>query len=169
MARARLNPVLRWLFRTPVWLYRWHCGRLFGHRFLLLTHVGRRSLLPRHTVLEVMVWRPAVQEAVVMSAFGRDADWLRNIEAHPGPRVEVGSLRFVADHRILDTEEAIAVLAGYERRNRFAAPIIRLALSRLLGWRYRGANADRVRLVEQRPLVAFRPRKPAASASVDAE
>jgi hypothetical protein len=56
------------------WLSRWHCGRLLGHRFLPLTHVGRRSLLPRHTVLEVMVRRPDAQQAVVMSACGRDAD-----------------------------------------------------------------------------------------------
>ncbi|HEX4367090.1 MAG TPA: nitroreductase family deazaflavin-dependent oxidoreductase [Rhodopila sp.] len=163
MARPRLNPLLRRLFRTPVWLYRWHCGPLLGHRFLLLTHIGRRSQLSRHTVLEVMVWRPDIPEAIVMSAFGRNADWLRNIEAHPGPRVNIGSSRFTADHRILDTAEAAAVMADYERRNRFAAPVIRLALSRMLGWRYRGSQADRARLAEQLPLVAFRARKPVAA------
>jgi hypothetical protein len=41
--------------------------------------------------------------------------------------------------------------------------VIRLALSRMLGWRYRGSQADRARLAEQLPLVAFRPRKPAAA------
>ena len=52
---------------------------MLGHRFLLLIHVGRRTGLRRHTVLEVMEYRREGPEAVVMSAFGRNADWLRNI------------------------------------------------------------------------------------------
>ena len=87
------NAALRRVFRTPVYLYRWKCGWLLGHRFLLLIHVGRRTGLCRHTVLEVMEYRREGPEAVVMSAFGRTADWLRNIEAIPNPRVVIGSHR----------------------------------------------------------------------------
>jgi hypothetical protein len=70
----------------------------------------------------------------------------------------VGSRRFAAAHRFLDHQEAAAVIARYERRNRLIAPIIRGVLSHLLGWRYRGSPEDRRRLVGQLPLVAFRPR-----------
>jgi len=125
MGATRLNGTLRRLFRAPVYLYRWKCGRLLGHRFLLLIHVGRRTGLRRHTVLEVMEYRKEGPEAVVMSAFGRDADWLRNIEATSAPQVVIGSQRFVAAHRFLDEEEAMRVITGYERRNWFIAPIIR--------------------------------------------
>ncbi len=93
-----------------------------------------------------------------MSAFGRNADWLRNIEAAPGPEVVIGSHRFAAVHRVLDADEATGVIAGYERRNRVVAPVIRSVLSRLLGWRYDGSDADRRRLAAQLPLIAFRPR-----------
>ena len=34
---------LRALLRVPTLLYRVHTGWLLGHRFLLLTHVGRKS------------------------------------------------------------------------------------------------------------------------------
>lgn len=159
---------MRRLLRTPVWFYRCHCGRLLGHRFLLLTHIGRRSRLPRHTVLEVMIWDPESREAIVMSGFGHTADWLRNIQVHPGPTVQIGSSHFIADHRILGMEEAIAVVTNYERRHRFAAPLVRLVLSHLLGWRYRGTDADHARMAGQLPLVAFRPREPAAPAGIDA-
>ena len=145
-------------FRAPVCLYRWKCGWLFGHRFLLLIHVGRRTGLRRHTVLEVMQYRKEGPEAVVMSAFGRNADWLRNIEATQGPEVVIGSQCFVATHRVLGEEEAVAVVTGYEQRNWLVAPIIRLVLSRLLGWRYNGSTNDRRRLVTQLPLIAFSPR-----------
>ena len=75
---------------------------MLGHRFLLLIHFGRRTGLRRHTVLEVIEYRTGGTEAVVMSALGRKADWLRNIEAIPGPEVVIGSQHFVAAHRFLD-------------------------------------------------------------------
>jgi deazaflavin-dependent oxidoreductase (nitroreductase family) len=141
-----------------VHLYRWRSGWLLGHRFLLLIHVGRRTGLRRRTVLEVVEYRKEGPEAVVISAFGRNADWFRNIAATPDPEVVIGSRRFTAACRVLDEGEAVQVFAGYERRNRFVAPIIRSVLSRLLGWRYDGSEEDRRRLVVQLPFVAFRPR-----------
>ena len=88
--------MVRRLFRAPVYLYRWNFGWLLGRRFLLLIHIGRRTGLLRHTILEVMAYRQEGPEAVVMSAFGRNADWLRNIEATLGPEVNVGSQHFIA-------------------------------------------------------------------------
>lgn len=158
MPATRLNPVLRGLFRAPTYLYRWRCGRLLGHRFLLLVHVGRCTGLRRETVLEVMEYRTEGPEFVVMSAFGPKADWLRNIQAPPGAEVVIGSRRFSAEHRVLGTDEAVRVITGYEQRNRLIAPIIRAVLSRLLGWRYVGSEIDRRWLATHLPLVAFRPR-----------
>ena len=125
---------------------------------MLLIHVGRRTGLRRYTVLEVVEYRKEGPEAVVISAFGPNADWLRNIEATPGAEVVIGSQRFPAAHRILDQQEAVQVLAGYEQRNRLIAPIIRRVLSRLLDWRYDGSEDHRRRLTAQLPLIAFRPR-----------
>ncbi len=153
-----MGPVAKRLLRVPAALYRWRCGWLLGHRFLLLEHVGRRSGEPRQTVLEVLAYRPAIREAVVLSGFGANANWLRNIEANHQAGVTIGTRSFDADPRILDPIEAAAVLADYERRNRIAAPLVRAVLSRLLSWRYAGSPEDRRRLVAQLPLVAFRPR-----------
>jgi deazaflavin-dependent oxidoreductase (nitroreductase family) len=125
---------------------------------LLLIHVGRRSGRRRCTMLEIVEYRSEGPEAVVISAFGRDARWLRNIEATPDPEVVIGSLHFIAICRVLREEEAARVLGGYERRNRLMAPIIRRVLSRLLGWRYDGSAEHRRRLAAQLPFVAFRPR-----------
>jgi deazaflavin-dependent oxidoreductase (nitroreductase family) len=156
--RARPGRTFRLLFHAPVYLYRWRCGPLLGRRFLLLIHVGRRTGRRRETVLEVVECRKAGPELVVISAFGRNADWLRNIEAAANPEVVSGRERFVATHRILGAAEAIGVIGGYERRNRLIAPIVRRVLSRLLGWPYRGSAGDRARLVAELLLVAFRPR-----------
>ena len=139
-----------------MYLYRWKCGWLLGYRFLLLIHVGRHSGRRRYTVLEVIEYRKEGPQAVVISALGPTADWLCNIEATPGAEVEIGSRRFPAVHRILDQDEAIRVLNGYEQRNRLIAPIIRRLLSRLLGWPYNGSVEHRRRLAAQLPFIAFR-------------
>ena len=150
--------VMRYIFRAPVYFYRWHMGWLFHHRLLLLAHTGRRSGLRRQTVLEVVDYRKAGPEAVVVSAFGQNADWLRNIEAKPDEEVTVGAEHFAASHRILSEAEAMSVIQGYEYRNRFITPIVRAGLSWVAGWPYHSTTEDRQRLVRQLPLVAFSPR-----------
>ncbi len=150
---------LLYLFRAPVCLYRWRLGWLLGHRLLLLSHTGRRSGLRRQTVLEVVDYRKQGPDAVVVSAFGRDADWLRNIEAKPDEEVTIGTHHFAASHRFLSESEAMRVLRDYEHRNRLIAPVVRAGLSWVAGWPYRGQEDDRLRLVQQLPFVAFHPRE----------
>lgn len=48
-------------------------------------------------------------------------------------------------------------IGGYEQRNRFATPIIRAVLSRLLGWHYDGSDEHHRLVAAQFPFVAFRP------------
>ena len=105
-------------------MYRCEYDWLLGHRFLLLIHVGRRTGLTRQTVLEILEYRKEGPEAVVMSAFGPTADWLRNIETNPDPEVVIGSQPFFATHRVLDEADAVRVITGYEQRNWLIAPII---------------------------------------------
>jgi deazaflavin-dependent oxidoreductase (nitroreductase family) len=116
---------------------------------LLLTHTGRRTGIRHHTVLEVVEYRPEGPEVVVVNGFGRNSDWVLNIEAGPGEEVTVGSRHFVASHRFLDEEEGAKVIQGYEHRNWFIAPIVRRGFSWLMGWQYHGSDAERRELVRQ--------------------
>jgi deazaflavin-dependent oxidoreductase (nitroreductase family) len=149
------SPLARRLLRAPAVLYRWHLGWLLGERFLCLTHVGRRSGRLYYTPLEVI--GAGGDEFVVLAGRGPSADWLRNISTGPALDVAVGRRRFVPAHRVLGEQEAEAVIAGYERRHRWLAPLVRAVLSRLVGWRYDGGPAARRRLVRELPVVAFRP------------
>jgi deazaflavin-dependent oxidoreductase (nitroreductase family) len=152
-----VNAVLRRLLQAPACLYRWRLGWLLGHRFLLLIHIGRHSGRRHETVLEIVEYRQPGPEAVVISGFGRDANWLRNIALRPNPEIVIGTRRIRAVYGTLGVEEAMRVLAGYERRHRLAAPLIRRVLSRLVGWRYSGSEQDRRRVAALLPFVAFRP------------
>lgn len=148
---------LRRILTAPARLYDWRLGWLLGHRFLRLTHTGRRTGRVYHTVLEVVGTDPAADEVVVMAGLGTRADWYRNITARPALEIAIGRRRFVPAHRVLGDTEAAMVLAAYEQRNRFAAPLVRVVLSRLVGWRYDATSRARARLVRELPLIAFRP------------
>jgi len=150
---------MKTLLRLPAALYRANAGRLLGHRFLCLTHRGRRSGRRYATVLEVLAWRPATREAIVISGFGRKASWYRNVLAGGAVEVQIARERWPAQARVLEQGEAVAVLAGYERRNRLVAPVVRKVLSRLAGVDYDGSRAARLAVVEALPLVALSPRR----------
>jgi deazaflavin-dependent oxidoreductase (nitroreductase family) len=157
MPKRRLGPVLRWLFRAPTRLYGWHLGWLLGRRFLCLTHTGRRSGKRYRTVLEVIGTGARTHEVAVIAGLGRSSDWYQNIQANPAVEVTIGRRRFRPDHRLLSEQEAVDVVADYERRNRWVLPLIRPVLSRLTGWRYDGGDRARRRLVRQLPVIGFRP------------
>lgn len=133
---------------------------------MLLTHTGRRTGLRRETVLEVVEYRAEGSEVVVVNGFGPDSDWLRNIETKPTAEVTTGRQHFIASHRFLAKEEARRVIEHYEHRNSLIAPVVRAGFSWLLGWPYRGSERDRERLVEQLPLIAFRPRAAGTAGTV---
>ena len=158
MARRRLSPTLVLLLRGPARLYDLRLGWIFGHRFLRLTHVGRTSGRRYHTMLEVVGRDPQSGEVIVVAGLGRSAQWYLNVRAGGAVEVAVGRERFAPLHRELEADEAAAVLSAYELRHRAIAGIVRLVLSRLVGWHYDGSEVARRALVRELPMIGLRPR-----------
>lgn len=98
-------------------------------------------------MLEVIGENRDSPEVVVIAGLGRSAQWYRNLQVREAAEVAIARDRFVPVHRELGESDASAVLAEYERRNRDAAPLVRLVLSPLVGWRYDGSESMRLRLV----------------------
>lgn len=150
---------LRWLLRLPVWLYRARLGWLLGKRFLLLTHTGRKTGLPRRTVLEVVQYDAATRTFIVASGWGEKSSWFQNIQAHPEVEVASGGLRFEACGEQLPVEQAEQVLTEYARRH----PVAFRWLAPLMAGERQNSVAENIRAMAQTiPLVALRPR-PVAS------
>lgn len=157
LSARRPGPLAKRALRAPARLYDRNLGWLLGHRFLRLTHQGRRSGRRYETVLEVLGPGRTADEFVVIAGLGPSANWYRNVLAGGAVEVAIARRRFPAAARTLDDDEAVTVIAGYERRNRWVAPVIRAVLSWLVGWRYDSTETARLRLVRELPLVAFRP------------
>ena len=105
----------RWLVRAPIWIFRCRLGFVFGGRFLLLEHTGRRTGRPRYVVLEVVDRRPP-GELFVVSGLGRRSAWFRNILAEPRVRVQIG----VGPPRIAEAHE-LEPAAARQALARYAA------------------------------------------------
>jgi len=97
-------------------------------------------------------------ELFAFSAYGRGADWLRNIEAGGVDELWDGPHRYGgAAFRVLEPNEAFEALAQYEREH---ARTARQTLTRMLPG-YDGSDDLRRRLAEAGTIVAFRPAPPA--------
>src|SRR5574340_196725 len=87
---------LRWALRLPVPLYHAGLGWLLGHRFLMLTHTGRKSGRKYETVIEVVKHDRQTGTHYAVSGWGERADWFRNIQQDPNVVIHVGGGRQAA-------------------------------------------------------------------------
>jgi deazaflavin-dependent oxidoreductase (nitroreductase family) len=150
--------VIRWLLHLPAYFYRARLGLLLGHRFLLLTHLGRTSGRRYQTVLEILQYDEDSEESIVMAGWGRATQWLQNVQADHAVEIQVGRTAYPPVWRIVGLDEARWTLREYLDRNRRGGPIIRRVLGGMLGWPFDGSDAALNRAIEQLPLVGFRPR-----------
>ena len=154
--RRRPGRLALWFMRLPLPLYRRGWGRLLGRTFLVITHVGRRTGALRETVAMTLAYDGRTGEAVVCSGWGPNADWIRNLRAHPAVRVQIGGESYVPEQRFLSEDEGVAVVIGFVRGHPGRSRLI----ATVLGWGdLRSEPAVRA-FVRDRPFVSFRPREP---------
>jgi deazaflavin-dependent oxidoreductase (nitroreductase family) len=138
----------------PIWLYRLGLGWILGERFLLLTHTGRKSGLPRKTVLEVVDHDETEDVYFIASGWGERSQWFRNIQITPEVAVHVGTRSFQATAKRLAQEDAANVLARYAERH----PSAFRALSKTMVGEALGATREEcLRVARSVPLIALRP------------
>lgn len=158
MSQKRVQrKVVGWLFRVPVWFYRAGLGWLLGRRFLLLTHRGRTTGRVRHAVLEVISFDPDSRESVVVSAYGSQADWYRNIRNTPALRIRTGRLDYVPRQRFLSMEEAQEVAVEFARNHPWELRLLSQALPVTGALDSDASRPDQVSALAALPMVGFAP------------
>lgn len=100
----------RAMFKWPVQLWRLGFGPVLGQLFILITHTGRKSGLPRHTLVEL---HRVNGKTYAPSGFGRRSQWYRNIEADPRVTIQTaaGTQSCIAV-RVTDDSELLALVHG---------------------------------------------------------
>jgi deazaflavin-dependent oxidoreductase (nitroreductase family) len=145
----------RFLFRVPIYLYRIGLGWLFGHRLMLLNHIGRVSGKRRQAILEVVSHDPASGSFVVASGWGPTAAWYQNVLHTPDVSIQVGAKPIPVTAVALSQEEGAEIFAAYATRHRTLAKRL---LPRLMGFSVDGSEADFRAVGRRMPFVRFTPR-----------
>ncbi|MBC7279769.1 nitroreductase family deazaflavin-dependent oxidoreductase, partial [Nocardioides sp.] len=97
--------------------------------------------------LEV-VERPSEHEIVVVSGFGTEAQWYRNLLAEPACRVSIGRrTSAAAQARFLSDEESAAVLGRYQEAHPKAWRRLRGAIETAVGHEVEGLPMVNLRLL----------------------
>lgn len=142
------------IFKLPLFLYRLGLGWLFGKRFMLLTHIGRRSGKVRKTILAVLKFDARTSEIMAISAWNK-SDWYYNIQASPAVQVETGFTRYAPVQRILAPEEIAALFVDYRRKH----PIFSRIVCRIPGWNADSTYVEFLELARTLRGIAFRPKE----------
>lgn len=146
----------RLLWRAPIWLYRLGLGWLLGRRFLLLTHIGRKSGLPRQAVVEIDEYDPATDTYYIASGFGRKSDWYQNILKTPQVTIQVGNRKMEAVAEPLTPEASGEAMVRYAR----AHPTAARNLAKVLGLEVDGSEESYRRVAQEHiPFVALHVKK----------
>ena len=141
--------------RLPILLYHARLGGLLGQRFLLLTHVGRKTGKRHQTVLEVVRHDRLNDIWLVAAGWGEKADWYRNIRQHPQVEMMLGTRTAEFSATVLPVERAAQELFDYARRHPLA---FREIASLYLG-RGPAPTTDTCQaLAREIPIVAFQPK-----------
>lgn len=84
---------------------------MFGKRFVMLEHVGRKSGEIRRTVLEVVV---NDEDAIyVAAAWGEKAQWLQNVRADPNVAFHLGSKKYRCSAEMVPKATAVTLMGRY--------------------------------------------------------
>lgn len=145
----------RFFYRLPISFYRLGLGFLFGKRFLLLEHVGRKSSLLRNAVLEVIRYDAGEQTYYVVSGFGSQSDWYLNIKENPEVRIQVGRKWMRALAEILPSNQAGKEILSYAERY---PRTFRVLTERLLGIQIGKSDEDLAHLAQGFIVVGMRMR-----------
>jgi len=141
------------IFKMPVFLYRIHLGWLFSKRFMLITHVGRRSGKVRRTILAVLRFDEQTKEIYAVSAWKGSA-WYYNIQATPALQVETGFVHYAPVQRTLSPEEITTAFVEYRKKH----PIFSRMICRIPGWKWNSTYEEFLELARTLHGVAFRPK-----------
>ena len=143
---------LRFGLRLPIWFYRFKLGWMLGDRFLMLVHTGRKSGLPRQTVIEVVKHDKAANTYYVVSGWGEKADWYQNIRKTPQVTVHVRGRKFQSEAEFIPVEKAIEIVNDYAQKH----PVAFNELSGLFfGERMKPGSDAPERIARKMPMVAF--------------
>lgn len=139
--------LVKQLYKTPTFLYRLGLGKLFGNYVLILSTRGRKTEKTHRTPVEYFLHEGRYY---IISGFGEQTDWYKNISVNPLVTLQNGYERICAEARPPQTDDEWEAVHLYLTRS----PIGRV----LLADHFEDVQDDDPMLfVKQLPVLTFDP------------
>lgn len=145
--------ISKFFFRMPIALFHARLGFLFGHRFVLLTHIGRKSGKPRENVLEIVRYDHSNSSCIIASGWGEKSDWYQNVSLNPKIKYQIGNQVISGVAIRLSKQEASIELIDYAKRH----PAAWNELAIFMGYKLNGTEEDVSEMGEILPMFRFAP------------
>jgi deazaflavin-dependent oxidoreductase (nitroreductase family) len=101
----------------PKLIFKLRLSRLFGARFAMITHRGRKSGKPHTVIVETADGSPASGRLVYIVAYGKRAQWYKNLKAAPAVSLEIaGRVYEQPRHEFLDRAGTQRAIESYWER-----------------------------------------------------
>ena len=107
---------LQVLYRAPVHLYRWGMGGLFGKRFVLFHHVGRKSGKQYQTVVEVVEIEKETGNVIIVAGYGERTQWYQNLKQMQNTTIQQGNQKYPVSIEMISPETGADIMARYYQR-----------------------------------------------------
>ncbi len=141
-------------FKLPLFCYRIGLGWIFGKRFMVLTHIGRKSGKAYQTVLAVVGFDPRTREIKAVSPWS-SSNWFRNIQVSPAVEIRTAGVRYTPQQRWLSAEEIASLFIEF----RSQYPIFSRMVARIPGWKIDSTYDEFLLLARTLRCVAFLPKE----------
>jgi len=110
------NGILRLAYRIPVYFYRVGLGRLFGSRFVLINHIGRKSGKHYQTVVEIVERDQETGSITIVAGYGPQTQWYQNLRSHPDTEIQVGNRKTRVISEFFSPEEGAEIMVRYMKK-----------------------------------------------------
>ena len=144
--------ITRLLLRIPVYIFSMGLGFLFGKRFILLEHRGRKSGLIHKNILEIVYFDTDKQTCYVASGWGEQSNWLKNIIANPDVTITIGNKKYKSVASRLSKNESISVMLKYSQKHPSAFKILS---KKILGETYASEDEMGRKMADAVPVISF--------------
>lgn len=129
--KGRPRGLLKLFFKMPLYLHKFGLVRWIekfsGAQWMLITTTGRKSGKPRQVMVDVVDYDKEADTFFVEAAYGQRSDWVRNIQANPNFRAQVGRRKFPARAGFFPPEIAEEKMIALMRRApRYAKAVMAL-------------------------------------------
>ncbi|MCQ3936515.1 MAG: hypothetical protein DPW18_05640 [Chloroflexi bacterium] len=153
----RPNTLLKFFFKIPLLLHRLGFGgweRLIGAQWMFIATTGRKTGKRREVMVDVMDYDPSTDTYYIEAAYGKRADWYRNIQSNPVFEAQVGRRKFKARAGELTENDTGEMLVRFFRRK----PAYTRSVMAMVGMKFK--DEDELRVIGRNlTLLAVMPEK----------